>query len=182
MRRGTTTTHVINTGIDLTSARVFITYVQGATKRLDIDNSDSRVTVSSENITIELTQEDTLAFVAGVPTQVQVRYIFSDGTAGASNPMTFNVDNVLKDGAIAYTDPTVAVSGDSTVTVGSSVTLTASTSPSGLAVTWSSSDESVATVEDGVVEGVGAGSAIITAELTAYPGITATKSITVSAE
>lgn len=50
-----------------------------------------------------------------------------------------------------------------TVAEGSTVTLTASVSPSGSPVTWSTSDEAIATVSNGVVTGVVAGSAVITA-------------------
>ena len=49
------------------------------------------------------------------------------------------------------------------VAEGSTVTLSATTSPAGETVTWESSDENVATVASGVVSGVAAGSAVITA-------------------
>lgn len=54
-----------------------------------------------------------------------------------------------------------------TVEKDASITLTASTIPSGETVTWSSSDNNTATVTTGgVVEGVAVGSAIITATIT----------------
>lgn len=49
------------------------------------------------------------------------------------------------------------------LTVGESATLTATVTPAGQTVTWSSSDPSVATVEGGVVKAVKAGEATITA-------------------
>lgn len=52
------------------------------------------------------------------------------------------------------------------VAVGATDTITATVEPSGTAVTWQSSDASVATVADGVVTGVAAGSATITATIT----------------
>lgn len=52
------------------------------------------------------------------------------------------------------------------VAEGNDVTLTASTTPADEAVTWTSSDNSVATVSDGVVSAVAEGSAIITASIT----------------
>ncbi|MBR0417173.1 MAG: S8 family serine peptidase [Firmicutes bacterium] len=64
-------------------------------------------------------------------------------------------------------DPTAA-----TVIAGSSTTLTAAVNPWGFEdqrVTWSSSDEEVATVEDGVVYGVKVGQAVITATSVADP-------------
>lgn len=49
------------------------------------------------------------------------------------------------------------------LTTGSSATLTATTTPSGVEVTWSTSNSSVATVSNGKVVAVGTGSAVITA-------------------
>lgn len=59
------------------------------------------------------------------------------------------------------------------VTVGATKTLTARTSPTGEAVAWSSSSTSVATVSNGAVTGVSAGTANITATMT-YGGSTYT--------
>lgn len=70
-----------------------------------------------------------------------------------------------------------------TVVKDATVTLTATTVPSGVAVEWESSDETKATVADGVVTGVAAGSANITAtaeiggvEYTATCAVTVTNS------
>jgi uncharacterized protein YjdB len=49
---------------------------------------------------------------------------------------------------------------------GETGSLSATTVPDGETVDWSSSDEAVATVEDGVVTAVGAGTATITAKIT----------------
>lgn len=68
-----------------------------------------------------------------------------------------------------------------TVKAGSTASLVATTSPAGETVTWSSSSESVATVEDGVVSGVGTGSATITASMT-YDGTTYTDTCKVTVE
>lgn len=65
-----------------------------------------------------------------------------------------------------------------TVAVGSTKTLTATTTPSGGTVTWESSDTAKATVSDGVVTGVAAGTAKITAN---YNGVKATCVVTVTA-
>ncbi|MBP5431062.1 Ig-like domain-containing protein [Ruminococcus sp.] len=52
-----------------------------------------------------------------------------------------------------------------TVTVGNTKTLTATTTPAGSTVIWSSGNEAIATVAAGVVTGVAAGSTVITAKV-----------------
>ena len=75
----------------------------------------------------------------------------------------------------------VSISGDSAVTVGGSIRLSASVSPSDASysgISWSSSDAGVASVDNGTVTGVSAGRAVITAEA---GGVKATKEIEVKA-
>lgn len=67
------------------------------------------------------------------------------------------------------------------VAEGDDVTLTASTTPTGEVVTWTSSDTSVATVSNGVVSAVAEGSAIITASIT-VDGVDYTDTCTVVVE
>ena len=70
-----------------------------------------------------------------------------------------------------------------TLDVGGSDTLTATVEPDNAtnkAVTWSSSNENVATVQDGVVTAVGAGKATITAAASDGSGKTATCEVTVN--
>lgn len=75
----------------------------------------------------------------------------------------------------------ISVSGDSTVAVEGTVTLTATTTPAGAAVTWRSSDEEKATVSaSGVVTGVSAGSVTITASLTEDSTVSSSKEMTVT--
>jgi uncharacterized protein YjdB len=52
-----------------------------------------------------------------------------------------------------------------TVAVGSTKTLTATTTPAGSTVIWSSGNEAIATVSGGTVTGVAAGSTVITAKV-----------------
>lgn len=67
---------------------------------------------------------------------------------------------------------------------GDTATLTTTVGPEGTSpfVNWSSSDEDVATVEDGVVTAVGAGTATITAASASVPDLTATCEVTVTAK
>lgn len=68
------------------------------------------------------------------------------------------------------------------VKVGKTTRLTATTTPAGETVAWTSSDDTVATVDGGVITGVAAGTATITATMT-YDGVayTDTCHVTVSA-
>lgn len=76
----------------------------------------------------------------------------------------------------------VTLSGATSVNVGNTITLTATVAPDNATdktVTWTSSNESVATVADGVVTGVAAGTATITVT-TEDGGFTADCTVTVS--
>lgn len=84
-----------------------------------------------------------------------------NATSKTFTPITVTLDKVTE---------TVAVSGTKT--------LTATTTPSGGIVDWASSDETVATVEAGVVTGVAIGTATITAT---YKGVIASCIVTVTA-
>ena len=69
-----------------------------------------------------------------------------------------------------------------TVTVNNSISLSATTVPSGASVTWTSSDTDKAEVANGVVTGVAAGNATITAKITVDgTDYTATCAVTVEA-
>lgn len=96
--------------------------------------------------------------------------------------------NLTLDGALVEvsTDPvqTISVTFDKTtaaITGTGTASITATTNPAGQTVTWTSSDESVATVSSGTVTGVAAGTAVITGTVT-YKGVTAiaTCAVTVS--
>ena len=74
---------------------------------------------------------------------------------------------------IFFTDataPSVSLKKTETVAVGSTVTLTATTIPEDAEVTWTSSDTTKATVENGVVTGVTAGTAKIKASISTVEG------------
>lgn len=66
-----------------------------------------------------------------------------------------------------------------TVKEGKTTKLTATTTPSGEDVTWTTSNDEVATVSNGVVSGVAAGTATITASIT-YDGVTYTDTCAVT--
>ncbi|MBR6199024.1 MAG: Ig-like domain-containing protein [Spirochaetales bacterium] len=77
----------------------------------------------------------------------------------------------------------VSIAGEDTVGVGEQITLTAARTPvdNSINFLWSSSDQSVATVDNGVVTGIGQGTAIITVSTDEDVPVTATKTIRVTA-
>ena len=80
-----------------------------------------------------------------------------------------------------FSSGSVKVSGSDTVEVSGTITLTATTAPTGKAVTWSSLDEDNATVSQyGVVTGVAEGTATIKCALTEDPTKFTTKTIIVT--
>lgn len=91
-------------------------------------------------------------------------------------------DTINASGSVAVTGVTLSAS-EEIVEVNSTVTLTATVQPTNASnqnVTWSSSDDAIATVSNGVVTGVAEGTATITVT-TAEGGYTATCEVTVSA-
>ena len=127
----------------------------------------------------------TVTVSAGTLSSSPIRKIrLQNSTASGSinlKQITLNLDC-----SYSYSEDTsvtgVTLNSDAeTVTVGDTVTLVETISPSNAEnknVTWTSSDESVATVEDGVVTGVAEGEATITVT-TEDGGYTATCDITV---
>ena len=98
MRRGTTPINTFKTNIDLTGATVFVTYSQSG--RGIFEKSGEALEISSDAVVTQLSQKDTLKLKATQQVNIQIRYVFPDGTAGASNIMTVDVGEILKDGEI----------------------------------------------------------------------------------
>lgn len=114
MRRGTTCRHTFRTNVDLTNATIFVTYQQGKSTILEKTGND--LTVQARKVIVNLTQEDTLSFTPNTNVVVQLRYIMEDGTADASNTITISVQDILKEGEIAYVAPNNTDNTDNTDT------------------------------------------------------------------
>ena len=98
MRRGTTPTITISTDVDLSAAsNLFVTFTQGNVTIFEKTLSD--VTVSSTAVSVELTQEDTLALASGASVEFQIRATVGDAKL-ASNIMASSVERILKNGVI----------------------------------------------------------------------------------
>lgn len=105
MRRGSTpSVTLIIPGIDLTDATVRVAVSQGSALMV---KTGSQVTVAYDSttekttLTVPYSQQDTLSFTPG-RAQVQVRWIFSDGSADGTNIKSVMITPVLEDGVIEY--------------------------------------------------------------------------------
>lgn len=99
MRRGTTPTHTFNTDIDLSEASViWLTYKQGNNTLLTKEMPD--MTITTESISVKLTQEETLMFNRNNTVRMQIRARFPDGSAIASNVIQTPVAAILREGVI----------------------------------------------------------------------------------
>ena len=97
MKRGSTPTNTFTLDIDLRGATVFITYEQDGVIVMEKTGED--LTVGEKQIVLTLTQEETLAFHPG-KVLIQIRYIFPNGTADASDIIQTSFDRIIKDGVI----------------------------------------------------------------------------------
>lgn len=97
MRRGSTPTNTFTVDIDLTGATVFINYEQNG--KVVLEKTGDDLTISETSIVLSLSQEDTLLFKPG-KVLIQVRYVFPDGTADASNIIDTTFERIIKDGVI----------------------------------------------------------------------------------
>ena len=124
--------------------------------------------MKKSNLFIALLSVAALTSLAGCNGNTSSPSISSDSTQTSANP-----DSITS----------VVINGPKTVNVGQTVTLVAGvTGDETNSVTWSSSDDTIATVSDsGVVTGVKAGSVTITATSVINPTVSGTWSLTVSA-
>lgn len=100
MIQGTTPTHVFVLPFDVsTVARLQITYAQQGTIRLQKTEKDCAM--SGNEVSVRLTQLETLAFRAGTEVQVQVRVLTPSGDALASGIASVPVVRILAEDVIA---------------------------------------------------------------------------------
>ncbi|MCM1114566.1 MAG: leucine-rich repeat protein [Clostridium sp.] len=136
----------------------------GATQKLTVSSSNKTITYSSSNKSVATVSKK------GVITAKK------KGTATItvkSNGISNTVKITVKNPGISLNKSSVSVYK------GNTVTLKATTTPSGSKVTWSSSNKKVATVSGGKVKGVGKGTATITASIK-YKGKTYKKTCKVT--
>ena len=166
------------TGVTLDQTELSVTVGKTAELKATVepDNAtDKTVTWSSADETVATVADGVVTGVkAGETTTITVTT--KDGEKTASCLVTVINEDIPVSGVTLDKE-------SAELTVGETLALTATVAPSGAAdktVTWSSSDESVATVENGVVTAVKEGTATITVT-TKDGGKTATCTVTVKA-
>jgi hypothetical protein len=97
VRRGSTPTNTFNVDINLTGATVFVSYEQDGI--VVIEKTGSDLTITPDQVSLTLSQEDTLAFRPG-EVMIQLRYVFPNGVADASNIIRAQFERIIKDGVI----------------------------------------------------------------------------------
>ena len=92
-------------GVDLTEAKIYLTLYDEKKKENTTYESGTDFTVTFDGQdsvgTISLTQEQTLAMSAGAHI-AQARWIYPDGTSGATVKKKVYVNDVLLKGVISY--------------------------------------------------------------------------------
>ena len=103
MRRGTTPTITVHVDADITDLNVYLAFRVGS-KLLVKSGNDLTVTAGENNstdISVTLTQEDTLGFNAGGDCEVQIRAEKLDGAVAIATTIgTIPVRRILQNGYI----------------------------------------------------------------------------------
>lgn len=96
--RGTTPTHIFEVDVDLTSAVVmYISYKQF--DKVVLEKTLEDITVTATQLTVRLTQEETLLFKDGL-VEIQIRARLADDSALKSDVIKTDADKLIKDGVI----------------------------------------------------------------------------------
>ena len=150
---------------DVTSVILYVGKYKANTTKIQVNGTAYTITGASNNgeydkITVDTTTNKTVSFTT---------------VSGGVRAMLNQIDFVIADTGAAPA-PSISISGENATVVGGSTTLNATLNNAEGALTWTSSNNAVATVSNGVVNGVAMGTATITA---AYGETTQTHNITV---
>ena len=97
--RGATITNTFNVSVDLTSAVVlYITFEQA--RKPVIEKTLEDCTITPTSISVEFSQEDSLAFKENKSVRIQIRARLADGSAHVSNIIETMASELLKEGVI----------------------------------------------------------------------------------
>lgn len=107
MRRYTTPTLPMTVPVDLTGADIYVTIKQGQ-RKIQKTGADVVSVYDSESgkttLSVTLTQEETGQFLSERKANVQVNWIFADGTRDATNIKQIDVSENLIAEVVTYGD------------------------------------------------------------------------------
>lgn len=96
MFRGSTPTHVFNLPMPADDIKALrLTYVQGG--KTILDKSETDVKMDGSTITLRLTQEETLAFGATAPVNIQLKVLLHSGAVLPSQIFRVHVAEILNE-------------------------------------------------------------------------------------
>lgn len=97
--RGTTPTITFNLPFDVSTITNCEVYF-GQNDELLVTKEYDDCTLSGTTLSVTLDQEDTLQFDDDEKLQMQIRFVFTDGTVDATSILKGKVGKILKDGEI----------------------------------------------------------------------------------
>ena len=144
---------VIQPGVSVNKGSVSLFVGDGTTLSASVTPSGTSVTWSSDNNSVATVSGGKITAVGSGSTTIRAKITFGGKTYESSCK-------------VSVSTPSVSISKSSaSVYVGDSTSLSASSNPSGMSISWSSDNSSVATVNSGKVTGVGAGTTMIRAKI-----------------
>lgn len=98
MYRGTTPTLTFKTNFDLnTIINLTIVFKQGGEIKLKKYLEDCEVDTENKNISVILSETETIEFIPNKDLHLQMRIQFEDGTVSLSKVMTIYIDDILEE-------------------------------------------------------------------------------------
>lgn len=158
------------TGVPLCYVSVTATYaVSGSYTYLYVDGD------STKKISLGKTSDTTLGTLTEESTYTASMYVLGYNSGASYDYLNVIVDHIAEK-KIAATSITINTPTKTAIDINETLDLTVTTDPVNAngAITWASSNTAIATVNDGKVTGIAAGSASITATITNADGTTVT--------
>ena len=98
MYRGTTPTLTFKTNFNLdTIINLTIVFKQGGEIKLKKYLEDCEVDTENKNISVTLSETETIEFIPNKDLHIQIRIRFEDGTVISSKVMTSYIDDILEE-------------------------------------------------------------------------------------
>lgn len=98
MYRGTTPTLTFKANFDLNTVKnLIIVFKQGERVKLEKYFQDCKIDFENKNISVKLSEDETMEFIPNKDLHIQMRIRFEDGTITSSKVMTNYVDDILEE-------------------------------------------------------------------------------------